>query len=192
MRKINSSEKIISATLKLAEARRWQDISIENIAEAAKVKLNIVNKEFSSKLMILDAFNRQLDRQMAKDFSDIEITGSIREKLFEILMYRFDTLDKYKKALKSIYKGTVPFDPLASTFGLKNLNKSMEVALNITGTPTRTPIGCIKTKFLLIIFIRSFITWLEDDSPDMAKTMSKLDDGLAKAEILNKNISGVS
>ena len=147
-RKISTKEKIISETLKLAETMPWQKITKEDIAKAARVNASIIEKYFSSKLLILDDFNRQLDKQLIKDFSVIDKSGSIREQLFEILMLRFDAMNKYKIALKSIYKGTIPFDPLASARGLKNLINTMEVALNLIAIPTGTPTGCLKTKVL--------------------------------------------
>ena len=188
-RKINPNEKIISATLKLAATVPWQEITMDSIAKAAKVNSSILMESFSSKLLILDAFNRQLDEQITEKFSNIENVGSIREQLFEILMGRFDALNRYKSALKLIYKETVPFDPLASTHGLNNLIHSMEIVLNIVGMPTCTLFGCIKTKVLSAIFIRAFITWLEDNSADMTKTMANLDSNLAKAESLGKSVA---
>lgn len=187
-RKISTKEKIISETLKLAETMPWQKITKGDIAKAAKVNASIIEKYFSSKLLILDDFNRQLDKQLIKDFSGIDKSGSIREQLFEILMLRFDAMNKYKIALKSIYKGTIPFDPLASARGLKNLMNTMEVALNLIAIPTGTPTGCLKTKVLGAIFFRSFLTWLGDNSPDMANTMAKLDNDLAKAEEFSKKL----
>jgi AcrR family transcriptional regulator len=190
--KINTNEKIIYATLKLAETTEWCEVTMENIAKAANIEPDALIKNFKSKLTILDAYNQQLDKQMLIEFSDIKKADSIREQLFEILMSRFDTLNKNKIALKSIYKGTVLIDPLASTWGLKSLINSMQVALKIIGTPTSTPIGCVKTKILGLIFMRSFITWIEDQSPDMSKTMSKLDADLAKAELLSRSIPGIN
>lgn len=188
-RKINPNKKIIFATLKLAVTVPWQEITMDSIAKAAKVKSSVLMEIFSSKLAILDAFNRQLDEQITEEFSNIENVGSIREQLFEILMARFDALNRYKSALKLIYKETVPFDPLASAYGLNNLIHSMEIVLNIVGIPTCTPVGCVRTKVLSAIFIRSFIIWLEDNSADMAKTMAKLDNDLAKAETLGKSVA---
>jgi hypothetical protein len=107
-------------------------------------------------------------------------------------MARFDLLNRYKIAVKLIYKETVPFDPLASACSLNSLIKSMKIVLNIAGIPTSTLLGCAKTKILSAIFMRSFITWLGDDSTDMAKTMAVLDSDLAKAETFSNGITNAS
>ena len=185
-RKADPTKKIITATLKLAAAKPWREISMEDIAEAAKIKLDDLNKTFSSKLAILNAFNRQIDDQTAKSFGEVSPDETTRDQLFEIMMSRFDALQPHKKAIKSILRETVPYDPIASICGLRTVMRSMGSALDLTGIRVRTPIGCLKAKALAAIYLRAFKTWLGDDSADMAKTMALIDDGLAKAENLAK------
>ena len=189
VRKINTNENIISTTLKLAETIPWQEITIDGIAQATKIKSSDLLEIFPSKLSILNAFNGQLDAETTQEFSNIEKLGSVRDQLFDILMARFDLLNRYKPAVELIYKKTVPFDLLAGAYGLSNLTKSMGTALNIVGIPTVTLLGCMKTKILSAIFVRSFITWLGDDSTDMAKTMAILDSDLAKVEMFRNSFT---
>ena len=187
--KKNTNENIISTTLKLAETIPWQEITIDSIALAEKIKPSTLLEIFPSKLSILDAFNHQLDTEIRQEFASIEKLGSVRDQLFDILMARFDLLNRYKIAVKLIYKETVPFDPLASAYGLNSLIKSMKIVLNIAGIPTCTLLGFMKTKILSAIFMRSFIAWLGDDSTDMAKTMAILDSDLVKVENFSNAIT---
>ncbi len=179
-----SPEKIITATLKLATTHPWPEITMTDIAEAAKLTPEELKQHFSSKLAILDGFNRQIDDQVAAGFGEASEDETVRDQLFDILMSRFDTLQPQKKAIKSILRETVPFDPKASLCGLGAVMRSMGSALNLLGIKSKTPLGCVKTKALAAVYLRSFKTWLEDDSADMAKTMAILDDGLAKIENL--------
>ena len=188
-RKTDANKRIISATLKLAETISWQEITLDNIAKVAKVEPKILLQNFSSKLAILEAFNRQLDANIRQEFAKAKNLGSVREELFDIIMTRFDHLNSYKQALKSIYKATIPYDLHAAICGLNNVTYSMKIVLNMAEISTKTPLGCIRTKLLSVIFIRSFATWLSDDSADMAKTMAKLDRDLAKAERLSNLVS---
>jgi hypothetical protein len=182
--KIDQIEKIITATLKLAETKPWSEITMENIANVAKIKPALLMKHVSSKLSILDAFNRQLDNQTHQYFRHIPDQGSIRDQLFDILMARFDALQIHKPSLNQIFKMTVPFDPIASACGLKSLIISMQSILELMGTNTHSPIGIIKAKVLSTIFFRSFLVWLKDDSIDMAMTMAKLNQDLTTIETL--------
>ena len=182
--KKTSPEKIIAATLKLATNQPWPEITMADIAEAAKLKPAELMQHFTSKLAILDGFNRQIDDQVAGVFGDASEDETVRDRLFDILMSRFDALQPQKKAIKAILRETVPFDPKASLCGLGAIMRSMALALNLLGIKSKTPLGCIKTKALAAVYVRSFKVWLEDDSADMAKTMAILDDGLAKIENL--------
>ncbi len=191
-RKSDPSDKIIAATLDLAAEKPWQEISMAEIADAAKIKLPKLKQIFSSKLAILDGFSHQIDDKIASGFPPSFPGGAtdetIRDQLFDILMARFDELLPHKKAIKSILRETVPFNPAASISGLNTLLRSMQAALQLAGVKTKPPLGCLMTKALMVIYFRSFKTWLEDDSADMAKTMASLDDGLAKAEYLAKMV----
>ena len=191
-RTIDTNKRIISVTLKLAETITWQEITVDNIARVAKVEPSILLQNFSSKLSILEAFNRQLDANIRQEFAKTRNLGSVREQLFDIIMTRFDFLNSHKQALKSIYKTTIPYDLHATICGLNNVTNSMKVVLNMTEISTKTPLGCIRTKLLSAIFVRSFVTWLNDDSADMAKTMAKLDRDLAKAERLSNLITNTN
>ena len=190
--KKNTNENIISTTLELSETIPWQEITIDGIAHATKIKSSDLLKIFPSKLLILNAFNRQLDAEIIQEFSNIEKLGSVRDQLFDILMARFDLLNRHKPAIKLIYKKTVPFDLLASAYGLSSLTKSMGIVLSIVGIPTDTLLGCMKTKILSAIFVRSFITWLGDDSTDMAKTMAILNSDLAKVEMFRNSFTNTN
>ena len=192
VRKKTTDQTIISMTLKLAENVPWNEITIDGIAQATKIKSSALIKIFPSKLSILDAFNSQVDAEIIEEFSNIKKFEPKRDQLFDILMARFDVLNRHKTAIKLIYKTTVPFDLPASAQGLENLTKSMKVVLNIADIPTSTILGCIKIKILSVIFFRSFVAWLDDESLDMAKTMAMLDGDLTKVEDFSSGISNMS
>jgi ubiquinone biosynthesis protein COQ9 len=180
--KTDFSARIITVTLKLAAATPWHEISLKNIAEAAKIEPDRLTELFPNKVFILDALNRQLDEKTIAEFTCNMDEGTIRDQLFDILMARFDALAPHKKAINAILKETIPNDPIACAHGARSLLRSMRSILELIGIRTISPIGCLKTKSLSAIYLRSFKIWLDDDSPDLAKTMASLDDGLAKAE----------
>jgi AcrR family transcriptional regulator len=181
-RKTNPSAKIVTATLKLAAITPWREVSLENIAEAAKIKPDRLTELFPNKVSILDAYNCQLDEKTIMEFASNKDEGTTRDQLFDILMARFDSLTPHKKAIKAILKETIPNDPIACAHGVRALLRSMRSILELVGIRSTSPIGCLKTKSLSAVYLRSFKIWLDDDSSDLAKTMASLDDGLAKAE----------
>lgn len=184
VRKTDPSKKIISATLKLAAVTPWREISMADIAEAAKLEPALLAETFASKLAILDAFSRQIDDTVTAGFLNPSKEETIRDQLFDILMARFDALLPHKKAIKAILREIIPYDPVASAHAMRVLLGSMSRTLGLVGIRAASPLGCLKTQALTVLYLRSFKTWLEDDSTDMAQTMASIDDGLAKAESL--------
>ncbi|MDP6258169.1 MAG: TetR/AcrR family transcriptional regulator, partial [Rhodospirillales bacterium] len=76
-------DKIIAATLKMATTHPWPEISLDDIAEAVKLKPAELKQHFASKLAILDGFNRQIDEQVAAAFGDASENESVRDQLFD-------------------------------------------------------------------------------------------------------------
>ena len=95
---------LIAAALKLAETRPWGEISMLEIADAAHLPLDEVRRAFGAKSQILAAFMRSVDDEMLKRAPTKVADGARRDALFEVIMSRFDVLQPYKTALKSISK----------------------------------------------------------------------------------------
>ena len=114
---------------------------------------------------------------------DNNADDSPRDRLFDILMRRFDVLAPYKLGLAAILRD-MPRDPFAGLCHLRRLRRSMTAMLEAAGIPSDGCGGQIRAKALAVIYANAVRVWLNDDSPDMAKTMAALDNGLAQAEKL--------
>ncbi|MGI9408224.1 MAG: TetR/AcrR family transcriptional regulator, partial [Hyphomicrobiaceae bacterium] len=96
-------DRIISATLKLAEDHDWSDIDLTRIAAAAEVDLVELRKHYETPTDILKAFSAAVDSEVltraATDGDDGDVA---RDRLFDVLMTRFEVLQPYKPALKRL------------------------------------------------------------------------------------------
>jgi hypothetical protein len=68
--------------------------------------------------------------------------------------------------------------------GGPHLFKTVALMLEIAGISASGPFGRLKTKGLAAVYLSVLRVWLQDDSPDMAKTMAVLDRSLRRAESL--------
>ena len=48
--------------------------------------------------------------------------------------------------------------------------------------------GSLRIKGLALVYLNALRVWLEDDSPDMARTMAAVDKGLRRAEQLARSL----
>ena len=181
--------RIISASLKLALEREWQQISLEDIANAAEIPLNEVSQKFRSKISVLKAFNKNINSETMTNLPSSPSNTAIRDQIFEILMLKFDALSPHKQAISRIIQGTIGKDPIASVIGLEVTRIFMKDTLEAVGISTRGMIGHLKINGLLIVYLKTICTWLRDDSPDLAKTMADLDKSLTCAEKVLRTLS---
>src|SRR5262245_59942352 len=95
--------RIISAAFECAAAKPWADVTLLDIAEAAKLPLTEVRDAFAGKAEILAAFLRAVDDEVLKRIPKSGEGEDRRDALFDVVMTRFDVLAPHKAALKSIH-----------------------------------------------------------------------------------------
>ena len=176
------SRRIITAALELSAADGWRSLSLAGIADEAGVGLAELRQAFASKTAILVGFLEAIDAKvLAGGKGDAD--EDPRDRLFDVLMRRFDALNPHKAALDAILPETL-FDPAAAPVLAPRLICSMAWMLEAAGLSSAELGGRLRVNGLALLYINALRVWLGDDSQDMAKTMAALDKGLRRAEWL--------
>ena len=174
-------EKIIDALMDLAAGRPWDTISLSDVADRAGVSLAQFRDAFPSKGAILGAFSRRIDKIVMDATTDDLAQESDKDRLFDVLMRRFDAMAPYKMALLHINDWAM-HDPSA----LPNLNQlamnSLRFMLEAAGLNSEGPLGALKLQGLALSWTDVFHVWLTDDTADLAPTMAALDKELTRGE----------
>lgn len=185
----NSAGHIIDAALDLAAIEGWSGLPMARIAEASGLTLAGLHAAFPSKACLLDAFIRRVDAQvLAAGPADAD--DAARDRLFEVLMRRFDALAPRKAAVAAILRDIV--DPTVGLVGLPAVARSMAWTLEAAGLSSAGLGGLVRVQGLMLVYADAVRVWLRDDTADMAKTMAALDKGLRRAESLVHLASGLS
>jgi len=181
----NLRRKIISAMLDLSARHGWRSVTMKAIAEEASCSGTELQALFPTKQAILNAFLDDVDKNVQAGTKPHEFTESPqespRDRLFDVLMRRFDILQPHKKAIANIVHD-MPSDPLACVCGIPRFGKSMAVMLEAAHLSSPGCTGILKTKGLALVYLNTARTWLRDDTPDMSKTMATLDKSLRRAD----------
>ncbi len=178
--------RVISAALRLAAEKPWQEVSLRQIAEAAGMNLAELSEEFSSKADILSAFLRQIDKHVLATAPAPQEGESQRDALFEVVMARFDALEPYKPALRSITgSGEIELSMIRPVLA------SQAWMLQAAGIDSDGPTGAMRTAGLASAYVSVFRTWLEDDDAGLARTMAVLDRRLRRGESVMSALDGV-
>ena len=183
VKKADIPRHVIDTAMKLAAERGWRDLSLAEIADAAKLPLSKVYPVFPSKAAILGALTRQIDAAVLEaEVLEAEEAGAreggAHDRLFDALMRRFDALRPYRVALGNIVCAEAG-DPASALCGLCRLKRSMACMLEAAGLSASGLRGALRVKALCVAYLATLRVFLRDDSPDMAATMAALDRNLS-------------
>ena len=179
---------VIDVALDLAAEKGWRDLALSDIAEAAGLSLAGLYALYPSKAAILSAYSRSIDNAVLADLPAPGSTPesapeSAKDRLFDLLMRRFDKLDAHKEGMLRIAEDTGR-DPLSLVCSLARLDRSMAAMLEAAGISAEGLGGLLKVKGLGAVYLAGLRAWFRDESEDMAKTMAALDRALSRAERL--------
>ncbi|MCW2272702.1 TetR/AcrR family transcriptional regulator [Rhodoblastus acidophilus] len=180
-------DRAIDALMTLAAQRPWTDITLADVAGEAGLSLAQFRDAFPSKGAVLGGFSRRIDRIVLDATTDDLAAESVKDRLFDVLMRRFDALKPYKTALDSINAWAMR-DPLALAEFNKLAVNSMRFMLEAAGGSSEGPLGAVKLQGLAMAWSRVFHVWLADESEDLAKTMAALDKELERGKMLTHRL----
>lgn len=176
-----SDDAIIAAAMKLAAERGWRDLSLVEIAREAGLPLSDVHARFPWKTCILTALSKRADETVMAADDPEAASEPARDRLFDVMMRRFDALQPYREGVARVMHD-LPRDPASSAVVLLRTECAMAAMLEAAGLSTDGLRGIARVKALTAICLATLRTWREDDSPDMARTMSALDGYLRRIE----------
>ena len=174
-------KKIVDAAFKLAVSEGWAQTSLSQIAAQAKIPLAEVYQAFPSKASILEAYARQIDLKMLEASEDVDAEDSARDRLFDVIMNRFDAMADDKEGLRAIERDLrrQPLEVLAMRDAILQSLRWILEAAHLDAGGLR---GALRQRGLALIYADVFATWLKDDDPGLAKTMALLDRRLRRVE----------
>lgn len=174
-------QKILAAALELAAKREWESVSLSEIARAAGLSHQDVTAVFPQKYEITEAVLRGIDDRMSLEELGLDKgRDSLKDRLFEVVMFRFDLLGENREAMVSMLKPALRSLEQAARHK-QGFCYSMRLIIE------KADLDCdhalkedILIAALALVYMMTVKVWLKDDGPDMSKTMAALDRYLAR------------
>jgi AcrR family transcriptional regulator len=180
-RRDSDREKIIDSLVALLVERPIEEIGFSHIAQRAGVSLAQCRSEFSSVMGVLAAHIKEIDRQVLAGGDADLAEEPLRERLFDVLMRRIETLAPYKEAVRSLMRSTIRNPGLA--LALNGLAvRSQQWMLTAADISAAGPRGMVRAQGMALLFARVLNVWLDDEDPGLARTMAELDRQLARGQ----------
>jgi len=171
---VSDADRIIEAAMARIAEQGWRRVSLAAIADAAGLPILRVYRTYRSKTAILRGLARRIDEAVLAAPLDIEADERPRDRIFDLLMRRFDALQPYKPAFAKLRR-ELPFDPPAALAAGAALLHSIAWMLEAAGISTTGVGGIIAVKLTAAAYVAAQRVWSSDDSPDLAPTMAELD-----------------
>lgn len=177
---------IIDSFLGLLAERPFERIGLADVATRAGISLADLRTSFGSTFDLLAGFTRRTDMLVLKGAGGDIVSPDMadqpaRDRLFDVLMRRLDVLAPHKAALVSLTRSARGNPMLA--MGLNKLSvRSQQWMLASAGIDTSGLKGAVRAQGLSLLFLKVLKTFVTDEDPGLARTMSALDRELAKGE----------
>src|SRR6266566_1021488 len=176
---LSDRDKIIEAFFELLAEQAFEDIGYRDLAARAGVPLATLRREFGSKLPIVAAYVKAIDRKvLAGDDADMADEPP-RERLFDVLMRRLEALAPHKAAIRSLMGSARRHPPLALALNAMAV-RSQQWMLTAADMDAAGPRGMLRAQGLAMLYASVLRTWVDDDDPGQARTMAALDRELAR------------
>jgi AcrR family transcriptional regulator len=176
------ADRLLDAAVQVIARDGWLRTGFAAIAAQAGSDLARVYACFPDRIHIIGAMMRRADRAVlaAQRAGDAAGEESPRDRLFDVLMRRFDALEPMKPALRAIADSWA--DPLPGLAALAALPQSMRWMMEAAGLSPTGPGGTLQLGGLTLLYAAVFRVWLRDEGADLDKTMRALDQALRRAE----------
>ena len=174
-------DRILDAALQLIAETGWRRLSMAAVAAAAGMPLVRVYREYPSRLALLCAFYQRIDETVLALPVEAEEGERPRDRVFDLLMRRFDALGPYRSAIEVLGRELPTEPPAALAAGLRLL-RSVAWVLEAAGIATGGWRGAVAIKLTAGVYLATLRGWLRDETPDLGPTMAALDRRLRSIE----------
>lgn len=175
-------DKALDAFLGLIAEKGYVDVALRDVAEAAGLGFADLYRLYPDKTALAAAFMARIDAEvMAGTVSSVDPEETARDRLFDVMMRRYDALKPYRAALRALRRAGTRDPMLAIAMG-PGLRRSMASMLEAASLASDGLPGALRQNGLLAIHYAVSRVFDRDDTQDLSKTMAALDNRLKTAE----------
>lgn len=167
------------AALSLAGVKPWREVTLATLAHAAS---RPISDFYGSSLgEAVDCVEEAFDRAIADNMDQLDPGQSVRDRLFELIMRRFEAMEPHRGAVLAMEHGA-DRDPTLMAGAHQRHVRCARWVLALAGLEADGMTGQARAQGLGVIIGQARGAWRGDDAGDFAKTMASLDKNLRRAE----------
>jgi hypothetical protein len=167
------------AALSLAAAGPWREVTLAKLADASS---RPVSDFYGASLWeAVDCVEEAFDRAIADNMDELDPAHSVRDRLFELIMRRFEAMEPHRQAVLSMETG-IDRDPTLMASAHQRNVRCARWVLALAGLEADGMTGQARAQGLGVIIGQARAAWRSDDEGGFTKTMASLDKNLRRAE----------
>jgi len=167
------------AALLVAAATPWREVTLVKLAHAAS---RPVSDFYPATLGdAVDAAEEAFDRAIADDLDALDPGQSVRDRLFDLIMRRFEAMEPHREAVLAMEQG-LDRDPVQMAAAHQRHVRCARWVLTLSGLEVDGMSGNARAQGLGVIIGQARAAWRGDSAGDFNKTMASLDKNLRRAE----------
>jgi len=168
---------LIASFFRLAAEKGWRRTSVAEAARAAALSLPEARARFPGHAAVLLRFGRMADQAA---LGQTPTDGTVRDKLFDLLMRRFDALQAHRAGVVALLR-ELPSEPPTALLLACATRRSMRWMMETAGVSTAGLRGELRVRGLVAVWVWTLRAWERDESADLSGTMAALDAALRRA-----------
>lgn len=167
------------AALALAGTKAWSQVTLADLArESGRTLADLYGATLGE---AVDCAEEAFDRAIADGADELDPSQSVRDRLFDLIMKRFEAMEPHRAAIAAMEVGQ-DRDPLALTAAHQRHVRCARWVLALAGLEADHMTGQARSQGLAVIIGQARAAWRTDADGDFAKTMASLDRNLRRAE----------
>lgn len=170
---------VARAVLAVASNSVWREVTIVRLAEAMG---SPVSDLYPLTLWeAVDCAEEAFDRAIGDGVANLEPQQSVRDRLFDLIMRRFEAMEPHRAAVLAMEQG-VDRDPALMASAHQRNVRTARWVLALAGLEADGMTGQARAQGLGVIVGQARAAWRGDTAGDFARTMASLDKNLRRAE----------
>jgi hypothetical protein len=179
---VADTDAILDAWVHVMTRDGWVQARIDAVARAAACSVDAVAAVAADRWDALRGLDTRIERlALAEAASDPD--ESVRNRLFALLMGRFDALQEHRDLAHQLH-AAARTDPALALFVMTLVPPMLRRLGEAAGVDAGGLLGPLRVAALSALYVQVARVWLTDESADFSATMKALDSALARAESL--------
>jgi hypothetical protein len=188
----NWPDQILERFIKAMKSNDYQSCTLDVIAGDMAISVDCVRRYFPTQSSLLDAWFAKIDHAMVQESPEMQADEPVKERLFDLLMTRFEVMQDDKQALSSLRQSAFKDPFLLGHIALLS-QRSMGRVLGAAGLSCEGLQGFMRLQALQAVYIHVANSWLTtSEGPELEQTMVLLDRHLSRLDWLAQRLEKIS